>query len=401
MREWSGIVLIPVLMLAVVLLPTAAMGQVVLGELIPPVERAGEKPKDGVYITPSLSIGELYDDNLFFSSTNRKQDFFTRVSPGIQAGYLSTPFTFMGGYSSDSEFYHTHQELDTLQMRQRALVDIKTRPNERLRLSARGTYFKTNAPWEINNFTAVSIRRIRAERLAFDPSIAYRFDPKTTATGDVTVSRDSMDAAISIDSFIARLALDRRVSETDTFTPGYIGRRFEFRGSGRITSHAPTLGWMHEFTPLTSITLRAGPRFTEGSLDDRPEALLSINHKLTHGAVSLTYSNIQTTIVGQPFPVIAESIGLAVTYDLSPRLKFAASPTAIRVTAETFKSTIYVSNLELTYQFTKELALKGSHQYTLMSGTFDPGAGPVGSAVEIPHNIFWLRLILIVPYLVN
>ena len=135
--------------------------------------------------------------------------------------------------------------------------------------------------------------------------------------------------------------------------------------------------------------------------DDRPEALISIHHKLAHGTVSLTYSNIQTTIVGQPHPVIAESIGLTATYDLSSRLKFSAAPTAIRVTSETFKSTVYVSNLELTYQFTKELALKGSHQYSLMSGTFDPGTGPVGSAVEIPHNIFWLRLVLIVPYLVN
>src|SRR5690242_1142939 len=111
MREWSGATLALLLVIGVVLLPTDAAGQVTLGQLIPPVEKAAAKPSEGFYITPSLSVGELYDDNLFFSSTNRQQDFFTRVSPGIQAGYQSTPLTFLGGYTSDSEFYSRHTEL--------------------------------------------------------------------------------------------------------------------------------------------------------------------------------------------------------------------------------------------------------------------------------------------------
>lgn len=398
MRKWSGIVLSPVLVIGAILVPTAAMGQVVLGQLTPPVEKTAGKPQDGVYVTPSLSIGELFDDNLFFSTTNRKQDFFTRVSPGIQAGYQSTPFTLMGGYTSDSEFYSRHTELTTLQMRQRALLEVKTRPTELLTLSAKGTYAKTRAPWEFNTFTGVAVSRLRAERVALDPSIAYRFDPTTTATGDFTLSRDSMQGFISINSFIARVGVDKRITETDTITPGYIGRHFEFRGSGIGTSsHAPTLGWRHEFTPLTVLTLRAGPRITEGALDDRPEALVSIQHKLTRGDVSLTYSNSQTTIVGQPGIAIAESVGLTATYELLPHLLVTAAPTAIRVTGNTFQSMVYVSNVDLTYQVTKELALKGSHQFSLMRGTFNPATGPVGGTVEIPHNLFWLRLVATFP----
>ena len=95
MREWFGAALASLLATGAVLFPTIAVGQVTLGQLVPPVEKAAAPPADGFYITPSLSIGELYDDNIFFTDTNRKQDFFTRVSPGIQAGYQSTPFTFM------------------------------------------------------------------------------------------------------------------------------------------------------------------------------------------------------------------------------------------------------------------------------------------------------------------
>lgn len=397
MREWPVVALALLLVIGAVLLPTVAEGQVALGQLIPPAGKTARKPPDGFYITPSLSIGELYDDNLFFSSTNRKQDFFTRVSPGIQAGYQSTQLTLLGGYTSDSEFYSRHQELSTLQMRQRALVEVKARPTELLTLSGKGTYAKTRAPWEFNTFTGVALTRVRAEQLEFDPSIAYRLDPTTTARGDFELARFNMDGFISTNTYIARTNLDRRISKTDTVTPGYIGRRFEFGRAGTITSHAPILGWKHEFTPLTTLTLRAGPRFIEGSLDDRPEALVSIQHKLTRGDVSLTYSNSQTTIVGQPISVIAESLGLTVKYEPLPHFEIAVAPTVVRTTSDAFKSTVYFSDVALTYQLTKELALKGSHQFSLMRGNFDPGTGPVGGTQEVSHNMFWLRLVVTYP----
>ncbi len=397
MREWPGVVLAPLLVIGVVLSPPAAMGQVTLGQLIPPVEKAAAKPPDGFYITPSLSVGELYDDNLFFSSTNRQQDFFTRVSPGIQTGYQSAPLTLLGGYTSDSEFYSRHTELNTLQMRQRALFELKAMPTEALRLSTTGTYSKTKAPWELNTFTGVSLTRIRADQLALDPSIAYRFDPITTAKGDFTISRVRMVNATSINSYIARLGLDQRISATDTLTAGYTGRRFEFDGDGTITSHAPLLGWEHKFSPLTALTLRAGPRFTEGSLDDRPEALAAVQHILPQGEVSLTYSNMRTTVVGQPLGVTAESFRLTAKYRPLPHLEIALEPSVGRVTSDTFKTTVYISNVELTYQLTKELALKGSHQFSLMRGDFNPATGSVGGSVEIPHNMVWLRLVMNLP----
>jgi hypothetical protein len=415
MREWPGAALAPLLvigsvpflisaglfLIGAVLFPAVAAGQVTLGQLIPPVEKAAPKPPEGFYVTPSLSVGQLYDDNLFFSSTNRRQDFFTRVSPGIQAGYQSTPFTFMGGYTSDSEFYSKHTELTTLQMRQRALFDLKVMSTESLRFSATGTYSKTNAPWELNTFTGVALVRVRADRLALDPSISYRFDPLTTAKGDFTISRDRMVNAISINSALARVSLDRRISSTDTVAAGYTGRRFEFDNGNTITSHAPLLGWEHKFSPLTTLTLRAGPRFTEGSLDDRPEALASIQHLLPQGEVSLAYANMQTTVIGQPFSVMAESVRLTAKYKPLPHFEVAVEPSVARITSEGFKATVYISNVDLTYHFTKELALRGTHQYSLMRGDLDPATGSAGGTVEVPHNMFWLRLVVTYPFRVD
>ena len=47
-------------------------------------------------VTPSLSISEAYDDNVFFTSSNRQDDFISRFMPGLKAGYQSEPFTLTG-----------------------------------------------------------------------------------------------------------------------------------------------------------------------------------------------------------------------------------------------------------------------------------------------------------------
>src|SRR5438309_5030877 len=100
-----------VVFVAGVLLPTAAPAQ-----LIPTTAAPAQT---GYYLTPSLSVAEVYDDNLLFAPSAREHDFLTRTSPGLQSGYQSAPLTVAGGYSFDSEIYSRHSALTTAQMRQR------------------------------------------------------------------------------------------------------------------------------------------------------------------------------------------------------------------------------------------------------------------------------------------
>jgi len=48
-----------------------------------------QEPSQRLTITPSLSIGERYDDNIFATQTNKQHDFITVLSPGIHVQYLS------------------------------------------------------------------------------------------------------------------------------------------------------------------------------------------------------------------------------------------------------------------------------------------------------------------------
>jgi hypothetical protein len=398
MREWLVLTLACVLFIGAALLPTAAIGQVILGQLTPRLEKTAEQPAEGFYITPSLSVGEIYDDNLFFSSTQRAKDFFTRVSPVLQAGYQSTPLTLQGGYTFDSEFYSKHSELTTAQMRQRGLIELKATPEQALTLSVSGAYYQTKTPQELNLTTGLATRRVLAERYTGSPAFTYRFDPLTTAKGDYTYSKDLLAGFITIDSHIENLVLDHRLSLRDTVGPGYVGRQFAFSGFPALTSHAFTLGWSHELTPLTAFTLRGGPRLTEGTVDRLPEALVSISHTLKSGQLSLAYASTLTTIIGQSAAARAQSITGKATTELLPKLVVSAGPAIFWVSSDIFKSTVYSVILEASHQLTKTLALQASYQYSFQRGSFNPQTGPTGpTTVEILHNIFLIRLTVTYP----
>jgi hypothetical protein len=379
-----------------VLLPTAAPAQT------------------GYYLTPSLSVAEVYDDNVFFTPSPRTHDFLTRISPGLKAAYQSAPLTVEegyskassqpapltveGGYSFDSEIYSQHQELTTPQMRQRGSLEVKVMPDPVLTLSVSGAYYQTKTPTELNLTTGLAARRVLAERYTASPGFTYRFDPLTTVKGDYTFSKDLLAGGITIDSHIENLALDYRLSPRDTAGPGYVGRQFAFAGFPALTSHAFTLDWSHELTPLTTFTLRGGPRVTEGTIDRLPEALASIRHTMKNGELSLSYASTLTTVIGQSAAAMAQGITGKATTELLPKLVLSAGPAIYRVSSDAFKATVYSVVLEASHQLTKALALQASYQYSFQRGSFNPQTGPTGpTTVEILHNIFLIRLTVTYP----
>src|SRR2546428_241757 len=379
-----------VVFIAGVLLPTAAPAQ-----LIPTT--AAPAPT-GYYLTPSLSVAEVYDDNVFFTPSPRTKDFFARISPGLKASYQSAPLTVEGSYTFDSEIYSRHSELTHALARQGGLIQLKATPDQKLTLSVSGAYYQTTTPQELNLTTGLAVGRVRAERYSTNPAFTYRFDPLTTAKGDYTYAKDLLAGGITIDSHIVNLGLDHRIDPRNTLGLGYTGRRFVFAGSGTTTLHAFTLGWSHDLTPLTTFTLRGGPLLTEGKVDRRPEALASIRHTLKRGELSLSYASTSTTAFGQATAVRTQSITGKATTELLPKLELSAGPAVYWISSDAFKATAYSALLQATYQLTKMLALAASYQYSFQRGSFNPQTGPTGPPnVEILHNIFLIRLTVIYP----
>ena len=363
-----------------------------------------ERMPEGVYVMPWVAAGVVYDDNVFFRPRNQRQDdVFLRVTPGLQASYQSTPLTVIGNYRFDSEVYNKFSSLDSVTQRQFGTVELRGRPSSNLNLNGIVGYAQTHTPFELNFLTSAQTARFKTERFFANPSAEYRLDAKTRATGEFGYSHDIFNNNVTIDSYILRGGLERRVSVHDWIGPAYVGRHFRFGGDftagtpgfiggnpGAVDSYALMASWAHEFTTDTRLDVRAGPRLTNGSLDNRPEAYVGIRRRIPNGDITLAYTSALTTVIGTVGATTTDSVMLMFVYEPVRHLTFTVQPAAAWLHSSVFTSTVYTAYVEAAYQFNKYVTAKGSGYFSYQDGDFTTGGTTTN--LVIPRNVYWLRL---------
>jgi hypothetical protein len=390
------------------LVPSPGLAQLLQGIPRSPIETMGgstERMPEGVYVMPWVATGVVYDDNVFFRTRDQKQeDVFVRVTPGLQASYQSTRLAVIGNYRFDSEVYNKLDELSTFQQRQFGTVELRGRPSNNLNLNGTVGYAQTRTPFELNALTFAQTARIKTERVFVSPNAEYRIDALTRVRAEYGYSKDIFDDNVTINSHIVNLGMERRIGTHDWIGPAYVGRHFRFGGDFTtpgigflggdptpVDSYAPMLQWAHEFTGDMRLDVRAGPRFTDGRLDDRPEAFVGIRRRIQNGEITLAYTSALTTVIGTVGATTADSIIVRFVYEPMRHLTFTLSPTAAWIKSTTFTSTIYTGYIEAAYQFNKYVTAKGSAYFSYQEGDFTSSSG-ASETLVIPRNVYWLRL---------
>ena len=373
-----------------------------------PIETMGgsvDRMPEGWYVMPWVAAGVVYDDNVFFAPRNQRQeDVFLRVTPGLQGSYQSTPVTVIANYRFDSEVYNKLTSLDAVQQRQFGTVELRGRPSNNLNLNGIVGYAQTHTPFELNFLTSAQTARVLTERVFVNPSAEYRPNALTRMSAEYGYSKDIFNSNITIDSNIFRAGLERRVGTHDWLGPAYVGRHFRFGGDfntptagfiggnpAPVNSYAPMVSWSHEFTTDTRLDVRAGPRFTDGSLDNRPEAFVGIRRRIQNGEVTLAYTSALTTVIGTVGATTTDSLLVRFVYQPMRYWTFTLQPTAAWIQNSSFTSTIYTAYVEAAYQFNKFITAKGSAYFSYQEGDFVSTSGTAQNLV-IPRNVYWLRL---------
>jgi hypothetical protein len=397
------------LFLSLLLHVDTASAQLVQGIPRSPIETLGgstEKMPEGVYIMPWLATGVVYDDNVFFTTRDRKQeDVFLRVTPGLQGSYQSTPLTVIANYRFDSEVYNKQHDLNNVVQRQFGTVELRGRPSNALNLNLLTGYAQTNTPFELNFLTSAQAARFETERYFVNPNAEYRMDALTRFRGEYAYSKDIFADEVDINSHIFNLGMERRVGTHDWIGPAYVGRHFTFGGNlespiagfiggnpENVTSHAFLVSWAHDFSADTRLDVRAGPRITNGELDDRPEAYVAIRRRIHNGEVSLGYTSALTTIIGTVGATQTDSVGVRFVYEPVRHLTFTLAPTAAWVRSSSFRGTIYTGYVEAAYQFNKYVTAKGSAYFSYQNSDFITDGMVTAENVIIPRNVYWFRL---------
>jgi hypothetical protein len=145
------------------------------------------------------------------------------------------------------------------------------------------------------------------------PEVAYQLTPRDLLRATYNYTHETLEGAPSSDIHRTWLTYLRDITAIDRGVLSYRFSAFQSEGTPTTYSHAPTIGWIRQLTPNTTLTLQGGPRFVHTDQPNngdsvQPEAHGRIEHAFRLFRVALDYLRSETFIVGRPGSVEVEAI---------------------------------------------------------------------------------------------
>ena len=358
----------------------------------------------GYYLLPSFRLTEEFDSNIFATSSNREWDFITRFSPGLAAGYRSEPFTLLLNGGFDAAIYARNPELDDATQGWHLGLDSIYRPIRPLAFGLTVSYIKTEtpstlpvpvglAPTILAPATVLEFGLVRATFLTVAPSVAYQFTPTTWGTAAYSYIHDTIEGGVPTTANNVELRLYHQFTRLDTAVLGYRTTVID-NGTGFPTAvdYAPTVGWTHQFTPQTKVSVEGGPLFAnDGSVNPNVTARIEQGFKL--GRVALGYTRSDGFILGEPGLVKTETFEGSFEWEPIKSLSLSLGPAITNLSGNSIRYTRFYSLIaSASYPILRWLTARATYRY---------GFEEVSGSGDIPRSIFSLSLEAVYPYRVH
>ncbi len=270
-------------------------------------------------LTPSVSFGTTYDDNLF-ATVKGDAGVMTVMRPTLEADYVSARLNATSLFSFDVQ-HSNFPALSTLDARRRGIVDIYYRTTPAMTLSFGARYDRTETPGELNLDSGILGPREIADRVEVEPSLSYRTTTRTTTNASYNGMTETEVGYTRGVLHVARGGVTHQVTAHDDFGVSYLGRRFD--DTATHTSNAVLAAWGHDLASATRVTLQAGPRL---SLDKglAAEVVAGFTRYTNRARLGLDYWHGETMILGIEGPVAVDSATAKATWPVSPRSEIGA-----------------------------------------------------------------------------
>lgn len=329
----------------------------------------------GYYLVPSLTLSEVFDSNVFLT-TNPEFDFITRLTPGVQFGYKSAPLTILGSYSFDTEVYARHPDLDNVGDNQRGALDIRYRPERPAALGLNAAFARSSNPVLLAQQQGLQpVARIQTGRqettgFSITPDASYQFSRLWSGNAAYAYSLFTQEGGVTTSSNVVTLGTNRRFTPFDTGMLNYYFRTYN-SSAASSTSNAFTLGWTHLFSEFTKVTVRAGPRFSQGQVG--PEVFAGIQHRLKFVNLAFAYAATQAIDIGQGAPVTTHTVSASADFSLSRYLQVSVAP-SFQISTDGGQSNAgttysYAVNASARYRINKWLSARAFYSWSLQTGT--------------------------------
>ena len=332
------------------------------------------RAQGGVHVTPSVSISQQYDSNVFSTPATPEADFSTRATAGVELERTSVVWTGSARYVQAMERFTEHRELSSAAARQRGTLALRYRPSTRTSWIADAEMWRTETPSELNEATGLSVSRASAQRVLAHSSFSRNLSPVTSGTIDYTVTQDRLAGHTSAATHDAVAALERHRSTRDTVVMRYRFREFMFTPSSTpafaSTSHAVTAGFSRDVTRHFRLMVEAGPRLTNTT----PGADVSASlHYDRVPNLSVSYARSQATVIGFTGVAEVQSLSASIEGPLWSALRVRLSPGLFRNALGSTRTDAYAVALDVTRPFAYGLSVDFSVSSNLQRGGLNPG----------------------------
>jgi hypothetical protein len=287
-----------------------------------------------IELIPSVSVGELFDDNIYLDSTNEKSDYITEVSPGLNLKVLSEHSRLELAYAPTFVWYADEDENNTV--RHLGNVTYGQELSQHWRLDLTERYLRSEEPLETTEeIEGVRTTRNTYERIIGSASLGYLFGPENVFTfgyrhsllenDDVTLddgmisrpfanvtywfnvkngleldyeytaasfSRD--DALFAGDGYNGNAAGIRYIHRFTPHTSGSIGYDYTTRDFDGLTEdyniHEGVIGFEHAFSPDFSMSLEGGYFLVRNDYSDDQDGIVynaSLVKKFERGSIKI------------------------------------------------------------------------------------------------------------------
>ena len=278
-------------------------------ELVSPVQAT-------LTLDASVSVGESYTNNLFFTFADKRDDFGTFVNPRVTLEYESEYVVVAGTYSGTGQFYVKNSEANTyinganfnfdLPFLTKRFDQLEVTLNESFNVTPQLPAFSSLAADQsfgatgtgagslglgsggglgggvdgsgrrsLSNQGVITGRSSTAYQNRAGFTATYHFTPSVSQSFDYTNRIQEFTSSQFQDSITHKVStkLDVKVNPKTTFNTGYVFQRVNFDGGGTSTSQAPggvgegtshsgRVGLNHQLTSTIPINAHVGITYT-------------------------------------------------------------------------------------------------------------------------------------------
>jgi hypothetical protein len=289
----------------------AAVTTVILA--VSALHAAGAAAQTHFEAVPSVTVGTLYDDNLFAQAQGDAGQMIT-VRPGFGSALDTRRLNLSSLFTFDSQ-HSNHADLTMIDARRHADATMKYRATDMTTLGMMAQYDRTETPGEINIGTGILTDRRQAHRWEVSPNFAHRFLPHTSITGSYDWTAESL-----VDNGTGRMQAVRaglsQILNARSSISGLVQER-HFADPTDATNASDSVavlgGWDHQFSPAGRFSLLAGPRVSSYR-GLQPEINAGITRETPRLKLGLDYAHTETIVLGIRGPVVLNGGGARVTW---------------------------------------------------------------------------------------